>query len=81
MRDAKLPSQRDMIRKLLDEHGHNEGIVCAAYVKAELAGLVERKRNDSGHTPERYAAALWRDGHRHDRPWIVNYCRQHGMKV
>lgn len=78
---SRPPTQRDMIRRLLDEYGHNESAVCTAYVRAELGGLVERKRNDSGHTPDEYAAALWRDGHRNDRPWIIDYCRQHRIKT
>ena len=74
-------NQRDTVRKLLDELGYNEASVCAAYAQAEPDGLVQRYRNVSGYTPEGYARAVWRDGHRQSGPWILEYCRSHRIKV
>ena len=72
-------TQRDMMRKLLIKYGYNEQAVCAAYADAERAGLVRRFRNTAGFTPEGYARAVWRDGHKRCAPWILHFCRVHGI--
>lgn len=56
------PKQRDVMRSLYQIHGENEDAVCAAYVKAELDGMVARKRDGNSTPPEAYAKALWKDG-------------------
>jgi hypothetical protein len=73
--------QRDMMRKLLLEHGYNERAVCAAYAKSERDGLVERKNNRAGFNPDGYALAVWRDGHKERSPWILDFCRSHGIRT
>jgi hypothetical protein len=80
-KQSKPRTQRDMMREILDQVGHNEQAACALYVQAEQAGRVMRLRNASGMSPSQYAAALWRDAHRSDRPWIIEYCRKRGIKV
>jgi hypothetical protein len=77
----KPVTQRAMMRQILVELGHNERAACAAYVQAEHDGRVMRLRNESGMSPEEYAAALWRDGHRPDRPWIIDHCRKHRINI
>ena len=76
-------TQRDMMRKLLLQHGHDEQAVCAAYAQAERDGLVPHERNRSGYDPEGYARAVWRDGHRNSGsgPWILEFCRSHGIRT
>jgi hypothetical protein len=74
-------TQRDMVRKLLLKHGYSERAICKAYADAERAGLVQRMRNAAGFTPEGYARAVWRDGHKRGSPWIVEFCRRHGIAV
>ncbi|TWB35426.1 hypothetical protein FBZ91_110148 [Nitrospirillum viridazoti] len=76
-----MAGQREMVRRLLLEHGHDEAAVCAAYVRAEADGTVVRRRNATGHTPESYAAALWKDGHRRQGVWIENFCKAHGIAL
>lgn len=61
-------SQREYMRKLVNELGAEKNKVCAAYAKAELDGIVPRKRNANGTSPENYAVALWKDGLR--RGWL-----------
>lgn len=72
-------TQRDMMRKLLLENGYDEQAVCTAYANAERGGLVQRLRNKAGFTPEGYAMAVWRDGHKQRAPWILDFCRTHGI--
>lgn len=55
-------SQRDFMRQLVMEVGHDKDAVCAAYSCAEIDGRVGRVRNDNDLTPAAYAAALWHDG-------------------
>jgi hypothetical protein len=74
-------TQRDMMRTLLTDFGYNENIVCAAYAQAERDGFVQRFRNATGFTPEGYAAVVWRDGHRRSGPWILEFCRGHGIEI
>ena len=76
-----MMKQRDMMRKLLLQHGYNEQAVCAAYAQAERAGLVYRKNNRSGFNPDGYATAVWRDGHKPAKPWILDFCRSHGIRI
>jgi hypothetical protein len=73
--------QRDMMRKLLIEHGYNERAVCAGYEQAELAGLVSRSSNKSGFNAAGYAQVVWRDGHKPGNPWIIDFCRRHRIDV
>jgi len=49
--DRVMMKQRDMMRKLLLQHGYNEQAVCVAYAQAERAGLVDRKNNRTASTP------------------------------
>jgi len=69
-----------MMRQLLTEHGYDERTVCTGYAQAERAGLVLRRRNASGFTPEGYALAVWRDGHKASNPWILDFCRSHKIR-
>ena len=81
LRAHQILSQRDMVRQLLMQHGYNEPAVCAAYAQAERDGLVQRRRNASGFAPEGYALAVWRDGHKASNPWILDFCRSHGINI
>ena len=54
--------QREYMRKLVHELGHNEERVVAAYAKAERDGIVKRKSNTGDLGPEEYARALFHDG-------------------
>ena len=54
--------QREHMRKLVLKHGRDQKKVCAAYAKAEKAGLIIRSRDESNLSPEAYAQELWRDG-------------------
>ena len=74
-------TQRDMVRKLLLKHGYNVRAICNAYADAERAGLVQRYQNSAGFTPEGYALAVWRDGHRKSAPWILEFCCRHRIKT
>jgi hypothetical protein len=56
--------QRDLIRRLVAEHGRNKDRVCTEYAAAERSGQVQRKSNPKGLSPEQYAEALWYDGER-----------------
>ena len=68
-------SQSDMVRRLLEQHGYDKTAVVAAYAQAEIDRLVARKSNKKGLSAEEYAEALWKNGHRKDKPWILDYCR------
>ena len=81
LRTRQAPSQRDMVRQLLIQHGYNEQAVRNGYAQAEREGLVERRRNESGLTEEGYARAVWRDGHKTSNPWIPEFCRSHGIRM
>jgi hypothetical protein len=76
-----MMKQRDMMRKLLLQYGYDERAVCAAYAQAEQRGMVDRKSNRSGFNPDGYAMAVWRDGHKQGNPWILDFCRSHGIKT
>jgi hypothetical protein len=81
--------QRDMVRQLLTACGYNEVAVCSGYAKAERDGVVLRRGNTRNRSPQEYAAVLWRDGHRahsddgrqRNGPWIIEYCKKHGIKI
>jgi hypothetical protein len=68
MVDEPTYGQREYMRKLVASMGRNQDAVCAAYAQAERDGLVERAKNITGHRPEDYAIALWRDGDR--KGWL-----------
>ena len=74
-------SQRDFMRKLLEEHGYNEQRVRAAYAAADRSGQVPRNSNMNRMSSEDYAREVWLDGHRPRAPWILKYCEQRGLKV
>ena len=65
-----MPSQRDVLRSLVERFGLDEERVVAEYAAAERRGEVERKSNEYGTTPETYARALWSDAVR--KGWIGN---------
>jgi DNA-binding MarR family transcriptional regulator len=56
--------QREYMRQLASKHGSDQKKVCAAYAKAERAGLVTRSRDENDTSPEAYAEELWRDAQR-----------------
>jgi hypothetical protein len=68
MADETAYGQRTFMRNLVKSFGRDQYEVCAAYAEAERDGLVGRKRNASGKTPEEYALALWRDGEK--KGWL-----------
>lgn len=68
---SKLPSQHDTMRRLYTLHKGNREVVCAAYAQAERDGLVARASNLHSQRSEIYAAALWRDGHRKGKAWLL----------
>ena len=65
---GKSISQRDYMRELLVQFGSDRDKVCATYAQAERDGVVSRKKNTTGTSPEGYAIALWKDGAR--RGWL-----------
>ncbi|GLS36569.1 hypothetical protein GCM10010869_21580 [Mesorhizobium tianshanense] len=65
---GNVVTQRDYMRKLAVELGGDKSKVCAAYVQAEIDGIVLRKRNADDTRPEDYATALWADGVR--KGWL-----------
>jgi hypothetical protein len=73
--------QRDFMRELLRQYGYDKRRVCEAYAAAERRGQVPRLRNKSKLDSEEYAKAMWDDGHRPRNPWILNYCKEHRLKV
>ena len=73
--------QRDMVRQLLREHGYDEKRVCDAYAAAERREKVIRKSNVHKLDSDQYTKAMWKDGHRPRNPWILEYCKNHGLKV
>ncbi len=80
MRDTRL-TQRDFMRKLLDEYGHDQRRVCAAYAQADRKGRVRRKTNVNRITSEFYARCVWADGHRPRDPWILRHCQARGIET
>ncbi|GAA2867176.1 hypothetical protein GCM10010837_18110 [Aminobacter niigataensis] len=68
MADEHTSGQREHMRRLVAKLGRNQDAVCAAYADAERSGLVMRAKNTTGHSPEEYALALWRDGER--KGWL-----------
>ena len=64
-----MPSQRDVLRDLVERFGRNEEKVVQEYAAAERRGEVKRKSNKYDLLPEDYARALWRDAVR--KGWIM----------
>jgi hypothetical protein len=60
--------QRDVMRRLYQEHRGNEEQVVCAYVAAERRGDVRRASNVNGLDAESYARALFDDGRR--KGWL-----------
>jgi hypothetical protein len=65
---AIMPSQRDVLRKLVAGFGMNEERVVQEYAAAERRGEVKRKSDEHGTNPEAYARALWNDAVR--KGWV-----------
>ncbi len=63
-----MPSQRDVLRRLVERFGMNEERVVKEYAAAERRGEVRRDSNKYSISAEDYARALWRDGVR--KGWI-----------
>jgi hypothetical protein len=63
-----MPTQRDVLRRLVERFGMNEGRVVKEYAAAEMRGEVRRDSNKYSIAAEDYARALWRDGVR--KGWI-----------
>lgn len=80
MQPSKPVTQRDAMRRLLLEHGYNKSRVCADYAQADARGEIPRKSDMNAMTSEAYAEEMWKDGHRARGPWIVAFCRKHGLK-
>ena len=70
----KLPTQRDMMRRLYSENNGDEVRTIAAYAKAERNREVERRSNDWQWPAERYALALLRDGQQ--KGWLTKTSSQ-----
>ena len=54
--------QRDLMRFLVGELGHDQVAVCREYAAAEHRGLVQRKGNGHGLSAAQYASRLYADG-------------------
>jgi hypothetical protein len=54
--------QREKMRELYAAMGGDEDRTVAAYAAAERAGVVQRRSNLLGKSPERYARDLFADG-------------------
>jgi len=65
---TKRPGQRETMRTIWSSVGGDEGRAIADYAAAERFGLVLRKTNKSGYSPEDYAKALISDGLR--KGWL-----------
>ena len=57
--------QRELMRRLYDEHEGDRDKVIAEYAKLDEAGLVERKKDGSGTSSIEYAVRLWANGKYH----------------
>ena len=68
----RMPTQRDVMRRIYYEYDGEKTAVVQAYAQAERNGEVLRKRNEHGLTPEEYAEWLFRDGER--KGWIQEGC-------
>jgi hypothetical protein len=55
-------SQRDKMRELKRLYGKDANTIIKEYAAAERSGLVGRKSNHRGISPEDYAARLYADG-------------------
>ncbi len=56
--------QVDLMRELVAKHGRQPEIVCPLYAQGERDGVVQRRSNKHGISPEDYAVRLYRDGER-----------------
>lgn len=54
--------QVDLMRELVAKHGRKPELVCPLYAEAERDGIVLRKSNKLGISPDQYAERLYRDG-------------------
>jgi putative DNA-invertase from lambdoid prophage Rac len=66
-------TQRAAMRHFVKTLGYDKERVCKAYAQAERRGEVARAKDKKEMSPEDYAEALWKDGHREDRkapPWL-----------
>jgi hypothetical protein len=61
-------SQREFMRGLVRQNGHDMERVCRLFAQAERVGVIQRASNQHKLTPEEYAVALWRDGVR--KEWL-----------
>jgi hypothetical protein len=61
-------TQRDKMREFYATYRRDKEKACAAYVRAEQAGEVERKSNERRISAEDYASRLWNDGIR--KGWL-----------
>jgi hypothetical protein len=72
-------TQRDAMRRLLAIHGYDKRRVCEAYAAGDRRGEIRRKSDINEMSPEAYADEMWRDGHRSSGPWILAFCKRHGI--
>lgn len=63
-----MPSQRDVLRRLVERFGMNEETVIREYAAAEKRGEARRDSNKYSISAEDYARALRRNGVR--KGWI-----------
>jgi len=55
-------TQRDKMRELFRKYPHDSAAAIKAYAQAERSGIVTRRSNDRGISPEEYASRLFADG-------------------
>lgn len=58
----RTPNQRDKMRELYRRNPTDRENVIRQYAKAERDGIVSRRSNTLGMSPEDYAARLFADG-------------------
>jgi hypothetical protein len=78
---ARERTQRDVMRELLGKYGYNKHRVLFAYAAADKSGYAPRASNMNKMSPMQYAEEVWADGHRPRAPWILTFCKQHGIKA
>ncbi len=66
--DQPARSQREVMRDIHRRYGQDRDRVVREYAAAERRGVVERKRNSRGLSPEDYATALLADGEK--KGWL-----------
>ena len=52
---------RDMMQRLAKQYAYDRFKTCRAFTNAERAGRILSERKPEEHTPEEYAAHVWRD--------------------